>query len=245
VKRLIDKAGKYCWESANTTYLSLQECREKLLTFENGASDGGVLLQPGGVKKPAKEQQVFSNTLSLPDSTTAVTVASPKSKVTAQSTTLYVRDQASRRYRRAQPTEIVDAAQVAIDALFPQGTFMDSAHTVRLFLTTRISTREREVFLCLFLDNKHRLIQAEELFFGSIDSSPVFPREVVKRALHFNCAAVIFAHNHPSGNQEPSPADLAITRRLKEALALVEVRVIDHLVVGGTHSVSLAERGIL
>jgi len=243
VKRVIDKTGKPSLREYE--YHELQECREKLLTFENGASDGGVLLQPAGVKKPAKTQQVFSSSLSLPDSTTADTVASPKSKVTNQSTILYVRDQASRRYRRAQPTEIVDAAQVAINALFPPGTFMDCVHTVRTFLTTRISTREREVFLCLFLDNKHRLIQAEELFLGSIDSSPVFPREVVKRALHFNCAAVIFAHNHPSGNQEPSPADLAITRRLKEALALVEVRVIDHLVVGGTHSVSLAERGIL
>lgn len=243
MKRLIDKVGQQSLREYE--YHELRECQATLSKVENEASDGGVLLQPAGVKKPAKTQQVFSNTLSQLDSTTAVTVASPKSKVTDQSTILYVCDQASRRYRRAQPTEIVDAAQAAIDALFPQGTFMDCVHTVRLFLTTRISTREREVFLCLFLDNKHRLIQAEELFFGSIDSSPVFPREVVKRALYFNCAAVIFAHNHPSGNQEPSPADLAITRRLKEALALVEVRVIDHLVIGGTQSVSLAERGIL
>ncbi|MEI8061645.1 MAG: DNA repair protein RadC [Candidatus Berkelbacteria bacterium] len=212
-------------------------------TTKNGS---GNHLQTGDVKKPAKMQQVFSSSLLLPDPTTVPAVTSPKAKITStQSTILYVRDQASRRYRRAQPTEIVDAAQVAINELFPQGTFMDSIHTVRTFLTTRISTREREVFLCLFLDNKHRLIQAEELFLGSIDSSPVFPREVVKRALHFNCAAVIFAHNHPSGNQEPSPADFAITRRLKEALALVEVRVIDHFVIGGTRSVSLAERGHL
>jgi DNA repair protein RadC len=245
VKRLIDKTGQQSLGEYEDH--ELRECQATLSTLAKEAGGGDHYLQSGGVKKPAKTQQVFSNTLSQLDSTTAVTVASQKGKsqVTAQSTTLYVRDQASRRYRRAQPTEIVDAAQVAIDALFPQGTFMDSIHTVRLFLTTRISTREREVFLCLFLDNKHRLIQAEELFFGSIDSSPVFPREVVKRALHFNCAAVIFAHNHPSGNEEPSPADLAITRRLKEALALVEVRVIDHLVIGGTHSVSLAERGIL
>jgi DNA repair protein RadC len=232
---------------------TVQESQTNLVTLptlgdesEISTSGGGNHLQTGDVKKPAKTQQVFSSSL-LPDPITAVTVTSQKGKsqVTNQSTILYVRDQASRRYRRAQPTEIVDAAQVAIDALFPPSTFMDCVHTVRLFLTTRISTREREVFLCLFLDNKHRLIQAEELFFGSIDSSPVFPREVVKRALHFNCAAVIFAHNHPSGNQEPSQADVAITRRLQEALALVEVRVIDHLVIGGTQSVSLAERGIL
>lgn len=197
-------------------------------------------------KKPAKMQQVFSGN-NLLDPPTAATVMGPKvrAKVTTQSTTLYVRDQASRRYRRAQPKEVVDAAQVAIDELFPQGTQMDCVYTVRQFLTTKISTKEREVFLCLFLDNKHRLLQAEELFFGSIDSSPVFPREVVKRALHFNSAAVIFAHNHPSGCPEPSAADLAITRRLKEALALVDVRVIDHLVIGGTQSVSLAERGII
>ncbi len=249
MKHVIDKVGQQSLREYHVLWphSGLQECQATLSTLANGASDGGVLLQPAGVKKPAKEQQVFSNTLSQPDSTTAVTVASPKGKfkVTDQSTTLYVRDQASRRYRRAQPAEVVDAAQVAINALFPQGTQMDCVHTVRLFLTTKISTREREVFLCLFLDNKHRLIQAEELFFGTIDSSPVFPREVVKRALLLNCAAIIFAHNHPSGCEEPSQADVAITRRLKDALALVDVRVIDHFVIGSTRSVSLAERGIL
>ena len=102
-----------------------------------------------------------------------------------------------------------------------------------------------EVFACLFLDNKHRVIQYEELFQGTIDSSAVHPRQVVKRALHHNAAALIIAHNHPSGVAEPSRADEAITLRLKEALALIDVRLLDHDVVGDGQTVSLAERGVL
>ena len=101
------------------------------------------------------------------------------------------------------------------------------------------------VFACLFLDNRHRVIKYEELFRGTIDGASVHPREVVKRALHHNSAAVILAHNHPSGVAEPSLADEAITRRLKDALSLVDVRVLDHFVVAAGESVSFAERGLL
>lgn len=104
---------------------------------------------------------------------------------------------------------------------------------------------EHEVFSALFLDTQHRLIHFETLFRGTIDSASVYPREVVKRALAHNAAAVIFVHNHPSGDPEPSDADWRITQRLKEALALIEVRVINHIVVGGDRCVSLAERGDL
>ena len=102
-----------------------------------------------------------------------------------------------------------------------------------------------EVFACLFLDNRHRVIAAEELFRGTIDGASVHPREVVRRAIAHNAAAVILAHNHPSGVAEPSAADVAITRRLRDALALVDVRVLDHLIVGEATPVSLAERGLV
>jgi DNA repair protein RadC len=100
------------------------------------------------------------------------------------------------------------------------------------------------VFAVMFLDNQHRLIAFEELFFGTIDSASVYPREVLKAALKVNAAALIFAHNHPSGDATPSQADKQITQRLKEALALVDIRVLDHIVVGDS-AISFAERGLL
>ncbi len=96
----------------------------------------------------------------------------------------------------------------------------------------------------MFLDNQHRLIAFEELFFGTIDSASIYPREVLKAALKVNAAALIFAHNHPSGDATPSQADKQITQRLKEALALVDIRVLDHIVVGDS-AISFAERGLL
>ncbi len=122
---------------------------------------------------------------------------------------------------------------------------IQSVADTRRYLMARMCHHPHEVFSCLFLDNKHRVIQYEELFFGTIDSSAVHPRQVVKRALHHNAAAVIAAHNHPSGVAEPSRADEAITLRLKEALAIIDVRLLDHIVVGDGQIVSLAERGVL
>ena len=102
-----------------------------------------------------------------------------------------------------------------------------------------------QIFACLFLDNRHRIIAFEELFRGTLDGTSVYPRVIVCRALGHNAAAIVCAHNHPSGVAEPSPADRAIANRLAEALALVDVRLIDHFVVGDGESVSFAERGLL
>ena len=113
------------------------------------------------------------------------------------------------------------------------------------FLSARLRHYRQEVFACLFLDNRHRVVAFEELFRGTIDGAAVYPLEVVRQCLEHNAAAVILAHNHPSGVAEPSEADRAITRRLTEALALVDVRVLDHLVIGDGHWASLAERGWL
>lgn len=115
----------------------------------------------------------------------------------------------------------------------------------REYLTLRFAQLEYEVFACLYLDNRIRVIECEELFRGTIDGSSVHPREVVKRALRYNAAAVILAHNHPSGVAEPSQADEFITKRLKQALALVDIRVLDHFVIGGAVAESMAERGLL
>lgn len=115
----------------------------------------------------------------------------------------------------------------------------------RRYLTANLRGHPHEVFACLFLDNRHRVISFDKMFFGTIDGASVHPREVVKRALEHNAAALILAHNHPSGVTEPSRADEALTRRLQEALALVDIRLLDHFVVGDGEPVSLAESGLL
>jgi DNA repair protein RadC len=122
---------------------------------------------------------------------------------------------------------------------------LTSPAATRRFLKLRMLAYDREVFACLFLDNRHRVIAFEELFFGTIDTASVHPREVLKAALRHNAAALILTHNHPSGVAEPSRADELLTRRLKEALALVDIRVLDHIVIGDGDPVSLAERGLL
>ncbi len=120
---------------------------------------------------------------------------------------------------------------------------LTSPAETRRYLQARLRHHPHEVFACLFLDNRHRVICFEELFRGTIDGASVYPREVVKRALAHNAAALILAHNHPSGVADPSQADRHITDHLKRALALVDIRVLDHIVVGEGEPVSLAERG--
>ena len=113
------------------------------------------------------------------------------------------------------------------------------------YFQARLHDYEHEVFACIFLDNRHRVIKYSELFQGTINQSVVHPREVVKQSLYYNAAAVIIAHNHPSGEATPSAADLAVTAQLKEALALVEIKLLDHIIVGGQKTYSCAEMGYL
>jgi DNA repair protein RadC len=122
---------------------------------------------------------------------------------------------------------------------------ISSPEATRDYLKLRLGTYPHEVFAALFLDNRHRVIDYRELFAGTIDGASVHPREVVRAALELNAAAIIFAHNHPSGVAEPSQSDLRITQRLKDALALIDVRVLDHLIIGEGEGTSLAERGLL
>ncbi len=125
------------------------------------------------------------------------------------------------------------------------GPALTSPRAARDFLIARLRDRDHEVFCCLFLDTRHRLLGFDELFRGTLDGASVHPREVVKTALARNAAAVILAHNHPSGVAEPSQADEIITARLRDALALVDIRLLDHLIVGDGTCASLAERGLV
>ena len=143
----------------------------------------------------------------------------------------------------AQLQAVLELARRHLGESLKRGQVLESPQSAADYLHARLRDHVREVFACLFLDTRHRVICYEELFFGSIDSATVHPREVVRRALAHNAAAVIFAHNHPSGIAEPSQADILLTRRLSDALALIEVRVLDHLVVGDGKPVSLHERG--
>jgi DNA repair protein RadC len=148
-------------------------------------------------------------------------------------------------WRPATGEEIVIAARAALARRVRRGTVISSPHIARDFLIAKLSPLDYEVFSAMFLDARHRLIEYRELFRGTIDGATVHPREVAKEALAFNAAAIIFAHNHPSGVAEPSEADRSITLKLSKALSLLDVRVLDHVVVAGARMISLAERGFL
>ena len=147
--------------------------------------------------------------------------------------------------RFAELRAAVEIARRQLTETLRSGPSLSTPRATRDFLVARLRDLEHEVFCCLYLDNRHRLIHFEELFRGTIDGASVHPREIVKLALQRNCAALIVAHNHPSGVAEPSRADELITMRVKEALALVDIRLLDHIIIGDGSSVSLAERGLL
>jgi DNA repair protein RadC len=147
--------------------------------------------------------------------------------------------------KRAEIAAIVELARRSLAEELAQGPVFDAPTTVKDYLRLQLGSRRHEVFAVLFLDAQNRLIGLEEMFRGTLTQTSVYPREVVKRALDLHAAAVILAHNHPSGAAEPSRADEYLTQTLKSALALVDVRVLDHLVVAQTEVVSFAERGLL
>ncbi|CRM38677.1 DNA repair protein RadC [Pseudomonas sp. 37 R 15] len=140
---------------------------------------------------------------------------------------------------------INEALHILDRRLFARGPILTSPDTVASYLKLNVAPQEHEVFGVIFLDARHRILAFEILFHGSINGASVHPRQVVKRALAHNAAAVIFVHNHPSGCTEPSQADRVLTARLKEALALIEVHVLDHFIVGEGRPLSLAEYGWL
>lgn len=145
----------------------------------------------------------------------------------------------------AQLQAVLEMGRRHLSAHMKEGDLLTSPDLVRNYLSAQLRHRHQEVFAVLFLDNQHRLLAYEELFFGTIDGASVHPREVVRKAIAHNAAAMILAHNHPSGVAEPSQSDRRITERLQQALDLIDVRVLDHMVVGNKEVISFAERGFI
>ena len=141
--------------------------------------------------------------------------------------------------------QILKRAESILFKRFERSCYLTSPEATRRYLTTHFADKTREVFSLIFMDSQHGVLGIEDLFTGTIDSASVYPREIVKDALSHEAAAVIFAHNHPSGTAEPSTADQHITTRINTALETIDIRVLDHLVIGGTVTVSFAERGLL
>lgn len=157
---------------------------------------------------------------------------------------LLVRD-VDGQYRPARAEEVLSQARRVLSHRVRRGATMSSPQAVKDHLRLHLGVLEHEVFCVLFLDAQHRIIELRQMFRGTVSQTSVYPREVVKEALSLNAAAVVLAHNHPSGVAEPSRADEFLTQTLKAALALVDVRVLDHFVVAGDECISFAERGLL
>jgi DNA repair protein RadC len=136
-------------------------------------------------------------------------------------------------------------AKKLISRQFSKGRIMDCVDSSKDFLALQLGQREHEAFCIIFLDTRHKVVAFEEMFRGTIDGASVYPREVVKEALSVNASAVILAHNHPSGVAEPNQSDIKMTQQLKDVLAVVDVRVLDHIIVGGATTVSMAELGLI
>lgn len=147
--------------------------------------------------------------------------------------------------KRAQFQAAIELARRSLKDDMRTASALTSPGAVRDYLRLAIAGREHEVFVCVWLDAQHRVLDCEELFRGTLTQTSVYPREIVKASLKANAAAVIFAHNHPSGAAQPSRADELLTRNLKDALALVDVKVLDHFIVAGSQALSFAERGLL
>lgn len=147
--------------------------------------------------------------------------------------------------KRAELAAVLELARRAMAEGLREQPVFETPESVKHYLQLHLGGRPHEVFAALFLDTRHRLIAMEELFRGTLTQTSVYPREVVARSLHHHAAAVVLAHNHPSGCAEPSRADELLTQTLKSALALVDVRVLDHMVVGRGHTLSMAERGLV
>ncbi|MEO1881034.1 MAG: DNA repair protein RadC [Methylococcales bacterium] len=159
--------------------------------------------------------------------------------------TRFCRGKGLGRAKYTQLQAVLEMAKRHFIEILQRGDALSSSQTTRAYLSAQLRGYSYEVFACLFLDNQHRVIVLEELFRGTIDGASVYPREVVKRALFHNAAAIIFAHNHPSGVNTPSQADKHITNKLQQALMLFDIRVLDHFIIGDGQPYSFSEHGIL
>jgi DNA repair protein RadC len=233
----VARAGS-CWRMAIRDWPSGERPREKLLDKGAAAlSDAellAILLRTGMRGRSAVDlaREVLKNFDSL-------------RKLIAADRQRFCAEPGLGPTRFAELQAAVEIARRHLSETLHAGPSLASPRATGDYLTARLRDLEHEVFCVLYLDKRHRLIHFEELFRGTIDGASVHPREIVKHALQRNCAAVIVAHNHPSGIAEPSQADELITQRIKEALALVDIRLLDHIIVGDGANVSLAERGLI
>ena len=147
--------------------------------------------------------------------------------------------------KRAEIAAVMELARRALAAQLNTAPVFDHPRVLKDYVAMHLAGRPAEAFLVMFLDQRYRLLRADEMFQGTLTHTPVYPREVVRRAIDLNASAVVFAHNHPSGSSAPSPSDEDLTRTLKAALKLIDVHVLDHLIVGEGHVFSMAERGLL
>ena len=220
------------------TWPKSERPRERLLSLGVGAlSDGELIAVLLGMSPPGQDGVSYARSLLAQAGGLQALLTSPAGELLARrgmGIAGYCRLQAGTEMGRRF---LAGTAARAAPLTNPEG--------AASYLNARLGGLGHEVFCCLFLDGRHRLICCEEMFRGTLDGAPVYPREIVKRALHHNAAGIILGHNHPSGCPEPSAADRRITQRLKAALALVDIPVLDHLVVAGGSSVSLAGRGWL
>lgn len=164
-----------------------------------------------------------------------------KNKVNSEQAATYA---AKKSINLDKENKLIKRAFKILDSRIRTGDALTSPQLTKDYLRLALSSEPAEVFACLFMDNKNRVISFDKLFFGTIDGASVYPREVIRAAINHNAAAVIFSHNHPSGITEPSHADEQITNRLKDALSLIDVRVLDHIIVGNDCT-SFAERGLI
>lgn len=159
---------------------------------------------------------------------------------------LFIKNDDTQTYRAVRDltaSEIINKARDLISERFVKGQCLESPAETAQYLELALASSDQEIFACLFLDNRHHIIAFEKLFFGTVDGAAVYPREIAKKALRHNAAAVILAHNHPSGVTEPSQADRSITKRIVNALKLLDIRVLDHVIVGAEPATSFARRG--
>ena len=147
--------------------------------------------------------------------------------------------------KTAQFAAALEILRRSLDEKLKERSALTSPGAVRDYLRLTLGRKDEEIFVCLWLDAQHKVMEVEEAFKGTLTQTSVYPREIVKKALARNAAAVIFAHNHPSGVAQPSQADELLTRNLREALALIEVKVLDHFIIAGNQAISFAERGLL
>lgn len=166
------------------------------------------------------------------------------SESSSSTNTLMVRDDCGH-YRQATDDQVLVAAREAIDRKMKREVSFANRWSMMEYLRAKLCGYEHEIFAVVFLDSRHRLIEYAEMFRGTIDKASVHPREVVKEALRCNAAAVVIAHNHPSGHAMPSSDDRAVTKQLQEVLQILDVRVLDHIIVGGNDVTSFAERGLM